>query len=415
MPDTRGSTRNSWLTTIGWAAYLGCSWTWCIGMFLPVLLLRDFGVWGFVVFAIPNVVGAAAMGWVLRNRRLAAAIYDQHRAACAAFTCVTVAFQLFFLVWALRSAGKGWISPGWIAVVAAAGALLLLLFRRGRLELVASIGIWLISAGVALCLLSRGALHAGLAAPPQLDAGTLAWLAPVCLFGFMLCPYLDATFHRACRESPDPRPAFGIGFGVFFFAMILFTLGYASLLLPMTGDESAWQRMHHADLVRAHVVVQLAFTILVHLLCWMRPTRDSRAMRGAKSIAIAAAVVLVGFGAPMVAHVIPPIAGLSGYEVMYRTYMAFYGLVFPAYVWICMIPTRDAHSGTLGSRGQRKLAVLGATILIALPFYWMGFIERQTQYLAPGLGLLLASRLLVLGERRLKPGEPGEATIRGGL
>lgn len=57
--------RQPWWSVLGWAAYLACSWTWCIGMFLPVLLVRDYGVWGFVVFAVPNVVGAGAMGWVL--------------------------------------------------------------------------------------------------------------------------------------------------------------------------------------------------------------------------------------------------------------------------------------------------------------------------------------------------------------
>ena len=50
----------SWMNTLGWAAYLGMSWTWCIGMFLPVLLIRDYGIWGFVVFAVPT----------LRNPRL---------------------------------------------------------------------------------------------------------------------------------------------------------------------------------------------------------------------------------------------------------------------------------------------------------------------------------------------------------
>ena len=58
---------SSWFNVPGWAAYLACSWTWCIGMFLPVLLVRDYGVWGWIVFAVPNVLGAAAMGWVLRS------------------------------------------------------------------------------------------------------------------------------------------------------------------------------------------------------------------------------------------------------------------------------------------------------------------------------------------------------------
>ncbi|MDB5302268.1 MAG: hypothetical protein JWO87_3931, partial [Phycisphaerales bacterium] len=51
---------NSRLFALGWGAFLACSWTWCIGMFLPVLLVRDFGEMGWLVFAAPNVVGAAA-------------------------------------------------------------------------------------------------------------------------------------------------------------------------------------------------------------------------------------------------------------------------------------------------------------------------------------------------------------------
>lgn len=29
-----------------WALFLASSWTWCIGMFLPVLLMRDAGWMG---------------------------------------------------------------------------------------------------------------------------------------------------------------------------------------------------------------------------------------------------------------------------------------------------------------------------------------------------------------------------------
>ena len=52
------------------------------------------------------------------------------------------------------------------------------------------------------------------------------------LFGFALCPYLDLTFHRA-RQSlagRDAKTAFGVGFGVLFALMILFTLGYSGWL-----------------------------------------------------------------------------------------------------------------------------------------------------------------------------------------
>src|SRR5215217_5563964 len=88
---TRGRP-GSWL---GWAIYLGMSWTWCIGMFLPVLLTRDFGGFSWFVFAAPNVVGAAAMGWVLKDGT-SEVISDAHRYALMMFSLVTTTFQVFF-------------------------------------------------------------------------------------------------------------------------------------------------------------------------------------------------------------------------------------------------------------------------------------------------------------------------------
>jgi hypothetical protein len=89
-------------------------------------------------------------------------------------------------------------------------------------------------------------------------------------------------------------------------------------------------------------------------------------------------------------------------EVGYRVFMSFYGLLFPAYVWLCMIPSRAAgtgelHSGIDGPIGRRKLFVLLITVAIAAPMYWLGFIERQEVWLLPGLGVVLLSRAAVPG------------------
>src|SRR4029079_12427203 len=97
--DGAGAARAAWLGVLGWAAYLACSWTWCIGMFLPVLLVRDYGIWGVVVFAVPHVVGAGAIGRVLRSRASAARVLASHKKACVAFSIVTVLFQAFFYGW----------------------------------------------------------------------------------------------------------------------------------------------------------------------------------------------------------------------------------------------------------------------------------------------------------------------------
>src|SRR5688572_14799987 len=84
---------------LGWANYLGMSWTWCIGMFLPVLLVRDYGISAWWIFAIPNVVGAAAMGWVLRSAQRSHGLVAHHAPATTLFSLVTIAFHAFFVLW----------------------------------------------------------------------------------------------------------------------------------------------------------------------------------------------------------------------------------------------------------------------------------------------------------------------------
>jgi hypothetical protein len=82
--------------------------------------------------------------------------------------------------------------------------------------------------------------------------------------------------------------------------------------------------------------------------------------------------------------------GISGAELTYRLFMAFYGLVFPAYVWICMAPTRG-----LPEVPRRAMTTFILATLIAAPMYWMGFIERRTLWLLPGVAIVLLAQLVV--------------------
>ena len=66
-------------------------------MWLPVILLRDLGPWSFVVFALPNVIGAAAMGWVIPTADAAERLAREHAGACRLFSVVTYLFQCFVL------------------------------------------------------------------------------------------------------------------------------------------------------------------------------------------------------------------------------------------------------------------------------------------------------------------------------
>src|SRR3954449_7558327 len=98
-PQSPSEARSHWLN---WALFLGVSWTWCIGMFLPVLLVRDYGVWAWVIFAVPNVIGAALMGRVLAEPTASERVAWAHRGAGVFFSVVTIAFHLYWVYWVVQ-------------------------------------------------------------------------------------------------------------------------------------------------------------------------------------------------------------------------------------------------------------------------------------------------------------------------
>ena len=180
-------------------------------MFLPVLLVRDYGLWGWIVFAIPNVVGAGAMGWTITAER-SREISMNHRELLDCFAMVTAGFQIFFIGWVGNIVlGRS----GWLVVA-------ILLVLSGVLQNWRTAGpsaLAVVAAMVSLvCVtLSIGFARHSLVIPStdvsRLPAGITLLIAS-CL-GFGLCPYLDPTFHRA-RQALDPtasKLAFGVGFG----------------------------------------------------------------------------------------------------------------------------------------------------------------------------------------------------------
>ncbi len=74
-------------------------------MFLPVLLIRDYGPWAWVVFAVPNVVGAAAMGWTIPSASHSVTMVQKHRGMMVAFSFITACFQIFFAMWIFSRLG----------------------------------------------------------------------------------------------------------------------------------------------------------------------------------------------------------------------------------------------------------------------------------------------------------------------
>lgn len=409
-------TRESWARTIGWAAYLGVSWTWCIGMFLPIILMRDFGGWAFAVFAIPNVVGAAAMGWMLRSSAQAAVIIEKHRVAVRAFTFVTIAFHCFWIGWMASLLLPYWWPPlgrsdlvvHVLNVVLPLALVFLCFLVASRRYRTAAVFIWFASLALGETMMIQGAGRELRAHNPFAQASgelasspaSLAFLAPVCIFGFLLCPYLDGTFLHA-RKSLAPkaaRSAFGFGFGFFFFLMIVLTFGY-SVVLDARGQKAFPAQV--PAILFCHMLLQTVFTIFVHLRAL--PAGMSKPGLGF-GLVVCGLLLLAGYNIGDRTYADLPLA-----EVVYRSFMAFYGLVFPAYVWLCMIPTRDGHAGMSGDAGRRKLLIMLGAVGVAAPFFWMGFIERETGWLAPGLGVVLMARLLIRrGRNTEKAGRTAE-------
>ena len=378
-PDPRTGSRFSW------AIFLGCSWTWCIGMFLPVLLVRELGLIGWIVFAIPNVIGAAAMGFVLRSLDSSRRIVEAHGPACRAFSGVTIAFHVFFVLWFVpRLVGL----PAAAAAFALVGIYLLMTLHRARADFLAGAIVLLLSLGMFALFVTRGPVRIPLTGShPTVDA---AFLAPACLLGFALCPYLDLTFHRAREALTDPksaRIAFSLGFGVVFFSMIVFSLCYAAALSPLVAPD--WRqhlRPAFGWIIAVHMILQAAFTLAIHA----RSLAEARIRPGGifTLLILAQLAIFAALAAPL----LPWWFDLDPGELVYRLFMSFYGLVFPAYVWICML------SGRGGLRAASARALILA-LAASAPCFWLGFIADRMIWLVPGVLAVVLARFLVPANR----------------
>ena len=390
-----------------WGAYLACSWTWCIGMFLPALLLRDHGWLGFAIFAVPNCVGAAAMGWVMRTPESSRRFVERHANAVRWFAIVTIGYHIYWIAWVMPNLRDALPMPdpylfGGGAVGVAFAIVSGRAIRMGAAPRLA----------MALLVLSVGVLGAmvltgdGAGATETLVArsapGPSTWsLAPLACFGFLLCPYLDPTFHHAREHLPTPRAArlaFGIGFLVFFALMILLTTRYAGVLaLGIEGDTALVPVLSPliAAGVLAHILCQWIFTVRVHL-DRVRAVSDADPVLIQSLFGVALISGLLGLMVPRLA----PHAGLGAGEIGYRAFLWFYGLVFPCIVLYGAVRRR-------ADRVPLQRGIMLGAIAVATPMFWLGFIERSSFWLVPGVLVAVVGAFVLRAQ-------PGEDTLRRG-
>lgn len=375
-----------------WGIFCTSSWTWCIGMFLPFLLLRLWGWPGFWAFFVPNVLGCALFGFMLTPER-SRAVVTRLGPVLVLFSAVTIAYQCYFAGWA---AHIFFVPTGALATVASTGAPVAILLvgawlaLRGERALVAAgalafavaIGAFAISAmlgdapaaeALAASALAGGdsiggALASSSARAPLVPLDRLAWAIPTIVAGFLLCPYLDLTFHRALQRAPRPRVAFAT-FGATFALMLI---GVAGMYDAATGAPRIG--------VAIGVVwgVQLAFTVAVHLREIASAPADSRlpawasAGLGAAAVLLATPAFAFTLGPKLPAFDAPLWGGtehalLPG-EPMYLVFLGAYGLLFPALLWF--------------GGWQRARVALFAVLSVGVPCYLMGAWDFAT-YLMP--------------------------------
>ena len=367
-------------------------------MFLPILLLRWWGWPGFLAFAVPNILGCVAFGYVFTpetSRRFVA----RYAPSIRWFAWVTIAFQSWFGSWAdLRLGMQGLLgtSVNWSDLCRFLPFLFLMFPGSGRF--------WMIAGTV--CTVASFALFAtnGLGAlnnPPVVGTMTpmsLAWAAPFMAFGFLLCPALDPTFHRALQQSPS-RHSFAV-FGVAFAAQLLFA---ASSFNAATG------LMFVAWPIAAQIILQTTFTMCAMVSvtspasfrswttapAWFPQFTGRHSWAGFASVlalpiagwAVGGFLLILLTAITVDVPVMMPASELlasvssvtSAGEATYMRCLGFYGIIFPAWLLLKLrrvpaavawpaifVAAAAAERGMVGARTSFLLVSLGVIVIAAL-------------------------------------------------
>ena len=374
-------------------------------MIFPALLLRDYGLYGWIVFAVPNVLGAALMGLVLFKPQWSVDIVRNHRVACHNFTVVTVAYHLFVVAWLFSKLfGLGAVP---MMVIAIGICATLGMRDRNRSMLLVALGLAIVSWGCfswatkAPDAWELAAWNWPAEGVNRLTKTDLLWFAPAALFGFALCPYLDLTFHRA-RINTSPGTgvaAFFIGFGIVFCSMIVFSVCYGKQLLAfIQGDEAVELTGIWLVLLAIHLTLQAGFTITVHV----REVLEDKQSNLPWLVVASAMAILLGLAARL--NILPDsrlIAGLTWGEAGYRLFLTFYGTVLPGYVWIVMIPRLRGPLTSVGTEIRNFIYAIVFGLSLALA--WVGFGMGDSRTMPYLFAVFIAGRLAVELLPKAKP------------
>ncbi len=430
----KGKESKGLFAVLGWGAFLGTSWTWVIGMILPALLIRDMGIAGFIIFALPNCIGAAAMGSILSGDR-ARALPARHMGMILTFSIVTVAYHFYIAGYLLPNL-LGPLSLALFVVggVMATGAVIR---WKDKGAMVFSMLVWLISIGcfiASLCIPGAEAFSI-FKERPLLDETYMWFFLPASIGGFLLCPYLDATFirARARTERVAGALAFKVGFLVVFALMIVFTMAYGHELVKGFGGEQNRLKGVWATILVIHIPLQMGLTVAFHcreIYAAVEHGVKERAkklkgidcpqclvlarhllMSGLIGVVVACSLLFMGvfllglllknisfewFKDFQVTNQIETIYQayelerfISVGEVGYRCILIFYGTLFPAYVMLMMIPT------IVPAKISRPWWLFAITVVLSSVTAYIGFVHAQGWAIGATLGVICLGRLFL--------------------
>lgn len=369
------------LRTLSWSTYLCNSWMWCIGMFYPVLLFRDFGIVSWFIFTIPNIIGASLVPWIIRSAKSSEDFTRQHSFACRFFSFATILFHIYFISWVSLSFGGQIFFP--IIFITALIFISVLSTARQKNLLFTSLMTFLVSL---ILLLLIFAFTRGTEPISREAAGGIPealGLVPVFLIGFFFCPYLDLTFHRVIKELPEAKVkwVYSIGFFVLFLGFLILGIKYFPFADHLLFGTSGTHKTGVLLCISLYFLLQSTFTSAIHL---------NELLRQKTSLAVWFLFLCAFFSVFLysaIANGEVYVLGSSMHlrEAFYRGFLSIYGLLVPVYIWVFVVLKRIHWQAW------------SAGILCALPFYVVGFYGdiHLIPFVLP-LGVLVALLIPVL-------------------
>ena len=361
---------------------------WCIGLFYPVLLYRDFGPPTLLLFTIPNILGAVFVPWMIKNADSSKIFIRQHSFACQAFSFITIIFQFYFILWLVIS-----FRPTKIIILITVLFFLLLFSIRRRNILTIAIASFVISL-IALIVILKLSEETFLLSNIKNVSGVTKsiGLFPVFLIGFFFCPYLDLTFHRVIQElsSLQAKIVYVIAFPILF--LILLLLGYLYYPIALRGFFGVlnFSTDIGAQALYCYMVVQLTFTALAHIHEFSKQEPPRYIW-----ILLAFALVIVfayGFFANGKVFLLGNQMQLR--EVLYKGFLSVYGLLAPLYIWVFGVIQPEKFKRFITN--YQKWLIWLFFVLLAFPFYVLGFYGNMTKVLPIGVLLALALPFVVV-------------------